>query len=247
MLSVANLGLTFTAAARIYIRTSTTSKTKSKIDCSLLLDIVVRESTSILELLSCKNEILFVRGDTCFCIDFCFDALNGISGLGIDRDSLARQSLDKKLNPTSFTSRAPLGSTAFDRRASMDDNQIQHEKGIAQGEANGSRWRGKHTNKCSNKAILLILLVRHLGVGEVIAAFEVSALCFGLGNPRLSSRVLHLSGVVASLLATEEEEEDQQSCSDSDSEYQTSIDEILVTGSVNVGGDNLLFVKAKEG
>jgi hypothetical protein len=86
-------------------------------------------------------------------------------------------------------------------------------------------------------------------VGKVIAAFAASALCFGLGNPRLSSRVFHLSGVVASLLATEEEEEDQESCSDSDndSEYQTSINEILDTVTVFVGGDNLLFVKAKEG
>ena len=42
---------------------ATTSQTQDKMECGLLLDVIVRESSSILELLPGKNETLLIRGN----------------------------------------------------------------------------------------------------------------------------------------------------------------------------------------
>jgi hypothetical protein len=44
----------------------------------LLLDVIVSNSSVILELFACENESLLVAWDSLFVLDFGFDAFNGV-------------------------------------------------------------------------------------------------------------------------------------------------------------------------
>ncbi len=59
----------------------------------LLLDIVVAQGTSILELLSGEDEALLVRGDALLVLDLGLDIVNRVRGLHLKGDSLARKGL----------------------------------------------------------------------------------------------------------------------------------------------------------
>lgn len=63
-----------------------------------LLDVVVRQSASIFELLASKNQTLLIRGDALFILDFCLHILNSIGRLNLEGNRLTRQSLDEDLH-----------------------------------------------------------------------------------------------------------------------------------------------------
>jgi hypothetical protein len=46
-----------------------TTETKHQVEGALLLDVVVREGTSVLQLLSCEDEAVLVRGDSLFLVE----------------------------------------------------------------------------------------------------------------------------------------------------------------------------------
>ena len=76
----------------------TTAKAKHKVQSRLLLDIVVGEGAAILELLASKDEALLVRRDALLVLDLGLDVVDGVAGLDLERDGLARQSLDEDLH-----------------------------------------------------------------------------------------------------------------------------------------------------
>ena len=63
----------------------------------LLLDVVVGESAAILELLTSEDETLLVRGDALLVLDLGLDRLDGVGGLHLKGDRLAREGLDEDL------------------------------------------------------------------------------------------------------------------------------------------------------
>ena len=63
----------------------------------LLLDVVVRQGTAILELLSGKDKTLLIRRNTFLILDLGLDVVNGIAGLDIQGDGLTRKSLYEDL------------------------------------------------------------------------------------------------------------------------------------------------------
>merc|ERR1712048_871387 len=67
----------------------------------LLLDVVVRKSSSILQLLSSEDQSLLVWWDTLLVLDLGFDVLNGVSWLDIEGDGLAGEGLDEDLHTSS--------------------------------------------------------------------------------------------------------------------------------------------------
>merc|ERR1711892_1600231 len=78
----------------------TTSKSENKMESAFLLYVVVRESPSVLQLLSSKDEPLLVWWDSFLILDLSFDILNGVRSLNLKGDSLSSQSLDKDLHTT---------------------------------------------------------------------------------------------------------------------------------------------------
>ena len=65
---------------------------------ALLLDVVVRKRAAILELFACEDKALLVGRDALLVLDLRLDVVDRVGGLDLERDRLARQSLDKDLH-----------------------------------------------------------------------------------------------------------------------------------------------------
>merc|ERR1712077_52942 len=59
----------------------TSSQSQDKMESALLLDVVVRKSSSIFQLLSSKDQPLLVWGDALLVLDLGLDILNGVRRL----------------------------------------------------------------------------------------------------------------------------------------------------------------------
>lgn len=68
---------------------TSTTKTENEMQSTLLLDIVVTQGTSVLELFTGKDETLLIRGDALLILDFGFDVVDGVRWLNIERDGFA--------------------------------------------------------------------------------------------------------------------------------------------------------------
>jgi hypothetical protein len=66
----------------------------------LLLNVVVRKGSTVLELLTGEDKALLIWGDTFLILDLGLDVLNGVGGFDIEGDGLAGQSLDEDLHTT---------------------------------------------------------------------------------------------------------------------------------------------------
>ena len=58
----------------------TATKTEHEVKSRLLLDVVVRESAAILELLAGEDETLLVRGDTLLVLNLSLHIVDGVGG-----------------------------------------------------------------------------------------------------------------------------------------------------------------------
>jgi hypothetical protein len=77
-----------------------TTKAEHQVKSRLLLDVVVRQCASILQLLSGKDETLLIRGNTLLVLNLGLDIVNGIRRLHVKGDGLARQGFDEDLHAT---------------------------------------------------------------------------------------------------------------------------------------------------
>merc|ERR1712045_176184 len=68
---------------------------------ALLLDVVVRKGSSILKLLTSKDQPLLVWGNSLLVLDLGLDTLNGVRWLHLQGDGLASEGLDKDLHTSS--------------------------------------------------------------------------------------------------------------------------------------------------
>ena len=57
----------------------------------LLLDVVVRKGSAVLELLTSKDESLLVRGDALLVLDLGLDVVDGVRRLNLEGDGLTRK------------------------------------------------------------------------------------------------------------------------------------------------------------
>jgi len=78
----------------------TTAKSEDEMESALLLDIVVRECTAILELLSGENETLLIWGDALLILDLGLHVIDRVRGLDLKSDSLASEGLNEDLHTT---------------------------------------------------------------------------------------------------------------------------------------------------
>merc|ERR1712172_90695 len=77
------------------------SQSEHKMKGALLLDVVVREGSSILKLLASKDQPLLVWGNSLLVLDLGLDILNGVRWLNLQGDGLASEGLDKDLHTSS--------------------------------------------------------------------------------------------------------------------------------------------------
>ena len=76
----------------------TTTQTEDQVQGRLLLDVVVGESSPVLELLSGEDQTLLIRRDPLLILDLGLHILDGVAGLDIQGNGLTRQSLDENLH-----------------------------------------------------------------------------------------------------------------------------------------------------
>merc|ERR1712038_1743875 len=79
-----------------------------------LLDVVVRKSSSILQLLASKDQPLLVWRNALLVLNLGLDILNGVRRLHLQSDSLASQGLDKDLHSSSQSQHKMKGRFLLD-------------------------------------------------------------------------------------------------------------------------------------
>ena len=85
--STANLSLCILACPRLVANTileiNPASESKNEVQCAFLLDVVVAQSSTILQLFPGKNQPLLIGWDAFFVLDFRFDIIDGVGSLNI--------------------------------------------------------------------------------------------------------------------------------------------------------------------
>ena len=74
---------------RVWAFSVSTSESEDKMESRLLLDIVVRKGSAILELLSSEDKSLLIWGDTLLVLDLGLDVVDGVGRLHLEGDGLA--------------------------------------------------------------------------------------------------------------------------------------------------------------
>ncbi|VAI42965.1 unnamed protein product [Triticum turgidum subsp. durum] len=91
-----------------------TTQAENQVEGRLLLDVVVCQSAAILKLLAGKDEALLVRRDALLVLDLCLHVVDGVRGLHLQRDGLARQGLDEDLHTTTKAEHQVEGGLLLD-------------------------------------------------------------------------------------------------------------------------------------
>ena len=75
-----------------------TPQSQDEVDGGLLRDVVVAQSTCIIELLACKDESLLIGWDTLFILDLSLDLLDRIGRCDLKSDSLSGECANEDLH-----------------------------------------------------------------------------------------------------------------------------------------------------
>ena len=73
----------------------TTTQTEHEVEGRLLLDVVVRKGSAILELLAGEDESLLVWGNTLLVLDLGLDVVDGVRRLHLQGDGFTREAGDQ--------------------------------------------------------------------------------------------------------------------------------------------------------
>jgi len=84
------LDLLWSSVNLLFSLLTATTETEDEMKGGFLLDIVVGESTAILELLAGKDQTLLIWWNAFLILDFCFNIIDGIGGLNLKGDGFAR-------------------------------------------------------------------------------------------------------------------------------------------------------------
>merc|ERR1719232_2070765 len=90
---------------------ATTPQAEDQVKGRFFLDVVVGQGPAILKLLAGKDQPLLVWRDTLLVLDLGLDILDGIGGLDLEGDGLAREGLDENLHLDSDENTSALSET----------------------------------------------------------------------------------------------------------------------------------------
>merc|ERR1719248_527660 len=76
----------------------TTAQAQNQVQSRLFLDVVIRQSTAVLQLLASKNQTLLIGGNAFFILNFGLDIFDRVGRLHVKGDGLASQSLNENLH-----------------------------------------------------------------------------------------------------------------------------------------------------
>ena len=85
------------------------TQTEDQMKSGLLLDVVIREGTTVFQLLSGEDQTLLIWGNSLLVLDLSLHVLNGVRGLHIESDGLSSKSLDEDLHWIYYRVRTVVG------------------------------------------------------------------------------------------------------------------------------------------
>ena len=83
----------FVSNIKEWIFSVSTSESENQVESRLLLNVVVRKGSAILELLTSEDKSLLIWWDALLVLDLGLDVLNGVGWLNIEGDDLSSQGL----------------------------------------------------------------------------------------------------------------------------------------------------------
>jgi len=92
----------------------TTTESQDQVKGRFLLDVVVAESTSVLELLSSEDESLLIGRDALLVLNLGLDVLNGVAWLDFEGDGLSGEGLNENLHTTTESEDEMEGALLLD-------------------------------------------------------------------------------------------------------------------------------------
>jgi len=92
----------------------TSTKSEDQMESAFLLDVVVGESSSILELLAGENETLLIWGNSLLVLDFSLHVLNRVAGLHFKGDGFSGESFDEDLHTSTKSEDQVKGALFLD-------------------------------------------------------------------------------------------------------------------------------------
>jgi len=76
----------------------TTAQTENKVESRFLLDVVILESATVLELLASEDKALLIWGNSFLVLDLCLDVFDGVALLDVESNGLSCEGLDENLH-----------------------------------------------------------------------------------------------------------------------------------------------------
>jgi len=92
----------------------TTAKTEHEMESGLLLDVVVGQGATVLELLASEDEALLIGRDAFLILDLGLHVIDGIGGLDLEGDRLTGEGLDENLHATTESEHEMEGRLLLD-------------------------------------------------------------------------------------------------------------------------------------
>merc|ERR1739846_289692 len=89
-------------------------ESENQVKSALLLDVVVGESSSVLQLLASEDQPLLIWGDSLLVLDLGLDVLNGVGWLDLEGDGLPSEGLDEDLHTSSQSEHKMEGALLLD-------------------------------------------------------------------------------------------------------------------------------------
>ena len=81
----------------------TTTETEDKMEGRLLLNVVIRQGSTVFQLLTSENQTLLVRRNTLLILNLGLDVINSVGGLNFEGNGFTSEGLDKDLHTTTET------------------------------------------------------------------------------------------------------------------------------------------------
>jgi hypothetical protein len=95
-------------------RLLTTTQAEHKVQRALLLDVIVAQGATVLQLLTSKDETLLVRRNAFLVLNLRLDVVNRVARLNLQGDGLASEGLDENLHTTTQTKNEVKGALLLD-------------------------------------------------------------------------------------------------------------------------------------
>merc|ERR1712045_323927 len=90
------------------------SQSEHKVEGALLLDVVVGEGSSVLQLFAGEDQPLLIWGDSLLVLDLGLDVLDRVRGLDLKGDGLSGEGLDEDLHASSQSEHKVEGALLLD-------------------------------------------------------------------------------------------------------------------------------------